>query len=243
MVVTRKPAALIAAVFPDPIEKALVLEQLFAHADWVALDRGTLEPEEAAGRAAARTSLSQARLSRLLAAMPRSLTPIPASLALVDELCAAGQRVLALSNLHRASLARLARAHDVFRHFDGRLVSCEVGSCRPEAAIYERLLADFALEPATCVLVDDCRANLDAAAEHGMLTIEFEDACSCRRELRRLGFLELRTAVILTMAFLTWIGRVRVAAGERAAGDAKSGKLAHGTRAVVDATTLTLRYQ
>jgi putative hydrolase of the HAD superfamily len=187
VVVTWEPEAIAASVFDDPREKALVLARVFADPDWVELDRGSLSADDAIVRAAARTGIPAARLRPLFGAIPRSLVPIGATVALVNDLREAGHRLLVLSNLHRASLAHLETAYDLFSLFDGRVVSCEVGSCKPEAAIYRRLLEQFALDPANSVFIDDSQPNLDAAAEHGMRTHRFTDAQSCRAELQALG--------------------------------------------------------
>ncbi len=107
VVVTWDPRAIVASVFDDPHEQTLVLDGLFAHPDWVELDRGSLSPEEASTRAASRTGIAAARLRTLLAAMPRTMLPMPASLALVRDLRNAGHRLFVLSNQHRTSLAYL----------------------------------------------------------------------------------------------------------------------------------------
>jgi putative hydrolase of the HAD superfamily len=187
VVVTWDPAAIAASVFDDPHEQALVLAGVFADPDWVELDRGSLSPEEAIVRAATRTGIAAARLRSLFVAIPRSLVPIPGSVALVSDLRGTANRLFVLSNLHRASLAHLQAAYDLFSLFDGRVVSCEVGSCKPEAAIYHRLFEQFELDPVGSVFIDDSQANLDAAADHGMRTLRFTDAQSCRAALQVLG--------------------------------------------------------
>ena len=187
VVVTWDPAAIVASVFDDPHEQTRVLADVFADPDWVELDRGSLAPDEAIARAALRTGIAAARLRPLFAAIPLSLVPISASVALVRDLRRAGHRLFVLSNLHRASLAHLQTAYDLFSLFDGRVVSCEVSSCKPEAAIYRRLLDEFELDPSSSVFIDDSQENLDAAAEAGMLTLRFTDAESCRAQLEALG--------------------------------------------------------
>jgi HAD superfamily hydrolase (TIGR01509 family) len=112
---------------------------------------------------------------------------VPETVALVEAVRAAGHPLFVLSNLHRASLAHLESSYDFFSLFDGRIVSCEVGVCKPEAAIYRRLLETFRLDPAATVFIDDMPVNLDAAALHGMRTIRFEGAVACGASLRALG--------------------------------------------------------
>jgi HAD superfamily hydrolase (TIGR01509 family) len=186
VVVSWDPAALVSSVFDDPREQTLALEGVFTDPDWVELDRGSLPVEEAVARAARRTGIVPERLRDLFAAIPRSLVPIPSSVELIAELRRAGNRLLVLSNLHRASLAHLQKAYDLFGLFDGWVISCEVGSCKPEAAIYRRLIEEFALDVFATVFVDDMQENLDGAIATGMQAIKFTDAESCRLQLQAL---------------------------------------------------------
>jgi hypothetical protein len=62
-VVTWEPEAIIAQVFADPMVQALVHTAIFRHADWLALDRGTLPWQEAVKRGAHRTGLSEAEVA------------------------------------------------------------------------------------------------------------------------------------------------------------------------------------
>jgi putative hydrolase of the HAD superfamily len=189
VVVTWRPAALAASVFVAPADQALVLDRVIGHPDWIELDRGTLPLEDAIARAAARTGLPRARIEALFAAVPPSLVPMPGSIELVDAVRAAGHRAYVLSNLHRASRDYLDATYDLFRLFDGGVVSCEAAACKPEPAIYRHLLGRHALEASETLFIDDMQANLDAAAAFGIRTLRFEDLASCREGLRAAGCL------------------------------------------------------
>ena len=60
------------------------------------------------------------------------------------------------------------------RWFDGAVVSGFEGVAKPDAAIFELLLARFDLDRETTVLIDDSPANVRAARSVGMQAIEFE---------------------------------------------------------------------
>jgi hypothetical protein len=47
VVVTWEPEVIIAKVFSDPVVQAKVRAQIIGHADWLALDRGTLPWKDA----------------------------------------------------------------------------------------------------------------------------------------------------------------------------------------------------
>jgi len=187
VVLTWDREAIIASVFDSLSERDRVREGVFKHPDWHALDRGTLARGDAIVRAAARTGIDAARIGALFEAIPMALVPVPETLALVSQVRAAGSRLLVLSNLHAASLARIEHDYDIFPLFDGRIVSCEVGACKPDPEIYAALLGTFDLVPDDTVFIDDTEVNLDAAREFGMRTILFEDVTSCRRGLQDVG--------------------------------------------------------
>jgi putative hydrolase of the HAD superfamily len=187
VVVTWQPAAIVASVFDAPQDQAAVLDSVIGHPDWIELDRGTLPLDHAIARATARTGLPPERIAMLFAAVPPSLVPMPESVALVSEVRRAGHRLFALSNLHRASFAHLAATYDLFGRFDGRVVSCEVGACKPEPSIYRHLLERHGLDPSATLFIDDVQANLDAAAAFGIATILFDGAASCRARLCETG--------------------------------------------------------
>jgi FMN phosphatase YigB (HAD superfamily) len=54
-----RPDKIIGHVFENPVTQRLVKTEIFEHADWVALDRGTLDFDQAVDRGAERTGLPQ----------------------------------------------------------------------------------------------------------------------------------------------------------------------------------------
>ena len=187
VVVRWDPAAIIASVFDDEALRAKVREGVFAHADWVELDRGTLDREDAIRRAAQRTGMAPADIRRLLLAVPPSLTSIPETVELLYRLKARGYPLYCLSNMHSASIEHLEREHEFFEVFTGKVISCRLNFCKPEPQIYQHALTTYSLRASQTVFIDDVDVNVDAAAKTGMRTIQFRDAAQCERELRALG--------------------------------------------------------
>jgi 2-haloacid dehalogenase len=64
-----------------------------------------------------------------------------------------------------------------------------VGVNKPDRRIFEHLIQQFEIEPATAVFVDDSPPNIEAARVLGFRVIQFTDANGLRRELVRLGSL------------------------------------------------------
>ena len=187
VVVRWDPAAIIASVFDDEELQAKVRDGVFAHADWLELDRGTLDREQAIRRAAQRTGMAQSEIRRLLLAVPPSLTPIPETIELLYRLKARGYPLYCLSNMHIASIEHLEREQKFFEVFTGKVISCRLKLCKPEPAIYEEALKVNGLKAKDTVFIDDVDVNIEAAAKVGLHTIQFRDAAQCERELRALG--------------------------------------------------------
>ncbi len=187
VVVRWDPAAIIASVFQDQKLRARVREGIFEHADWLELDRGTLGREDAIRRAAQRVGMAEGEIRRLLLAVPPSLVPIPATIDLLYRLKAQGHPLYCLSNMHVASIEHLEREQKFFEVFTGRVISCRLNLCKPEAAIYRHALETYGLRAEDTVFIDDVEVNIEAAAKVGLHTIQFRDAAQCERELRALG--------------------------------------------------------
>jgi HAD superfamily hydrolase (TIGR01509 family) len=189
VVVRWDPDAIIAGVFSDPRIRARVKADVFGHADWLELDRGTLGREEAIARAAERSGVAPSEIKRLLHAVPPSLVVFPETVELLHRLKRKGHPLYCLSNMHFASIEYLEKMHTFWNVFDGAVISCRLQLCKPEAGIYEHLLRTYALDPAETLFIDDVQKNLDAAAKLGIGTLKFESAAQCERELRARSLL------------------------------------------------------
>lgn len=187
VVVRWDPEAIIAGVFRDEQERSKVREGIFAHPDWLGLDRGTLDREDAIRRGAQRTGMAEGEIRRLLLAVPPSLTPIHETVELLYRLKARGYPLYCLSNMHVASIQYLEREQRFFEVFKGIVISCRLKLCKPEPAIYEHALKAHGLAARNTVFIDDVEVNLAAAAKAGIRTIQFKSAAQCERELRALG--------------------------------------------------------
>jgi putative hydrolase of the HAD superfamily len=189
VVVRWEPDALIAKVFSDPLLRTAIRAEFVRHADWVALDRGTLSPRDAIERAAKRIGLPETDVEKFLQQVPPALVPISDMINLLYRLKANGHTLFCLSNMHVASIEYLEKAYTFWEVFEGVVVSCRLQLCKPEPAIYSYLLETYGLNANDTVFIDDTPENITAAAELGLHTLRFESPSQCERELRALGCL------------------------------------------------------
>jgi putative hydrolase of the HAD superfamily len=99
-------------------------------------------------------------------------------------LIAAGVPTGILSNMARDTWELLERRFDGVAAFT---LSFEVGTAKPEAAIYLRCLETLGVEPAEALFVDDRRENVEAARALGMKALIFEGEDALAAELEQLG--------------------------------------------------------
>jgi putative hydrolase of the HAD superfamily len=187
VVVQYDRAALMAELYADPDVHAAVHAGIEEHLDWAGLDRGTLREEEAVARAATKCGVSPLDFGRFMSRMAVAWTPIDGTVELLYRLRANGHALFCLSNMHPPSIRYMEDAFGFWDVFTGRVISCRVGLCKPEPAIYAHLLEHHGLAARDTVFIDDLQPNLTAAAAFGIGTIRFESPPQCAAALRALG--------------------------------------------------------
>lgn len=183
------PKRLLDSIFEDSQIKHLVREHVIEHADWVALDRGTLNIDDAVARGAERCGLPRSDIRNLMDEVPASLTPFHDTIELIRSVRETDNKLFVLSNMQSASIAHLEATHDIWDLFDGIVISCRIQKVKPEPGIYEYLLSEHRLVAEQTVFIDDLSENLAAARAFGIQTIQFKDAAQCRQDLMGLACL------------------------------------------------------
>lgn len=77
---------------------------------------------------------------------------------------------------------------EIFEMFSGEFWSYEMGKLKRDSGFFEETLYKLKVCPKQIVLVDDNKANIDAASRVGIRGILFKDACKLKEELCNLGF-------------------------------------------------------
>jgi putative hydrolase of the HAD superfamily len=86
---------------------------------------------------------------------------------------ASGHRTAMLSNGVPEIIGRVRAGRRLDDWFDVVVVSCEVGCCKPDPAIYQLCLARLGEPAAQTLFVDDRAENLQAAESIGLQTLQF----------------------------------------------------------------------
>jgi putative hydrolase of the HAD superfamily len=97
-------------------------------------------------------------------------------LELARDLQRAGYRTAILSNMERRMLAAMRRKLAWLDEFDVQMYSCEVGTVKPEPAIYLECCRRLGCEPRQALFLDDKKVNTEGAKKVGMHSYVFHSA-------------------------------------------------------------------
>ena len=104
-------------------------------------------------------------------------------LGLIDQ----GRDVTMLTNFAADTFAEARRRWDFLDRPRGVTVSGEIGLLKPDRAIYDRHVADFGLDPAATIFIDDSQKNVDGAKAAGWQAVLFEGAEKLKADLAARG--------------------------------------------------------
>lgn len=152
---------------------------------WNEYDRGTRNIEEVSEDLCQLHNCDRAKVDEYLRLAIDKQEVIAPTERLIEQLKKAGYRLYVLSNMSKEFIAFL-RQVPVYRHFDGEVVSCEEGVCKPEKEIYELLLSRYDLDPKETIFIDDRKENVEAAEQVGITGFHFnrKDIAGTISELR-----------------------------------------------------------
>ena len=102
---------------------------------------------------------------------------------IVRDVRKAGKKLYLLSNFNK----RLrAEPYPILSEFDALVISGEINKVKPDRAIYDYLLATYALNPEECIFIDDNPANIAMAESLGITGYLFDgDVAKLRAYLEK----------------------------------------------------------
>lgn len=188
VVVPWNPDAIVRdALGAERVEDPGFRSPLSGNSIWLAVNRGEHSLEDAKGHYIAQHGLTGAEVDRLYEALFASLVLIEDTPPLMRELHAAGYRLFAITDNVHEIVAFLKERYDFWSMFEHAAVSAEIGTLKPDPAIYRHLLDAGDLEPGECLFFDDIPANVAGAEAVGMVSRVFTDAQAARSDLAELG--------------------------------------------------------
>jgi len=104
-----------------------------------------------------------------------------------NELTAAGIATYSITNFSWEKWISMLGEWAFLEKFAGVVVSGLENVVKPDPRIFRIFTERFALDPASCVFIDDNEANIKAAHMFGMQVIHFQSPDQLRRDLIGLG--------------------------------------------------------
>jgi HAD superfamily hydrolase (TIGR01509 family) len=115
--------------------------------------------------------------------------PIAPMVQLHGELRQRGYPTYIFSNTNELAVEHIRRSFPFFSHFDGYILSYEVGAMKPDAKIYEALERMAGRRGTEVLYLDDRPENVEAGAARGWQIILQETPEKTRAAIEKLGML------------------------------------------------------
>ena len=154
---------------------------------WEEYDRGVVSYEQVVTDLAEYNNCDRELADKNLRRSILTQEEIVATKALVADLKAAGYKLYVLSNMSLEFIEFL-RKTEVYKYFDGEVISCEEHVVKPDAEIYRRLVERYGLDVSETLFIDDRKENVEAARNEGWEGFNFnprnpEESCATLREI------------------------------------------------------------
>lgn len=158
-------------------------EIVFKSKEWLELDRGTLEYDEAIEIFSEKLSDERESIERLFKNNIQDvLFPIEKNLKLLPQL-KKRYKLYILSNFHKGAFLEISERCNFSKYFDGGVISYEVKLLKPEEEIYQKILSKYNLIPEKTLFIDDTFINVEVAEKFGVEIIHLNEKEKLEEEL------------------------------------------------------------
>lgn len=168
VLIDYQPLSYARKFFANEEEAQLVYRELFSGPEWLKLDEGIIDPEDAIASVCARLpDAMHPTAKELFLNWFTFIEPIQGTNELARKLKHAGYSLFILSNAAYSFHLYEGRI-PIFPLLDGCIVSADEKMVKPSPAIYQLLCSRYHLQPEECYFIDDRMENVQAAQQCGM---------------------------------------------------------------------------
>lgn len=96
-----------------------------------------------------------------------------------------GFKIYLLSNCSKEAHDFIMQ-YDFIQLIDGDIYSYELNICKPEKAIYEKLIKKFSINPRECIFIDDNQLNVEISNQLGIYGIVFTQLDEVKKQVKEL---------------------------------------------------------
>lgn len=155
--------------------------------EWLEYDRGTCTNEQMVDRICKlKPALDREKFLIFLDQHKDYMSTIKTGLEMFEMAKQCGYRIYILSNMPVSVFNALYAKYDFFKQVDGMVISGDIKLVKPEAAIYQTLLAKYQLKPEECLFLDDKEENIEAGKALGIDGIVCLDHAAALKKLHEL---------------------------------------------------------
>lgn len=184
VLVVWSPQAIVAKIFPTlNIEDTVT--KVFKSEIWKEFNRGKISEPEAIAYFQKDFGIPTHTLQTMMQEVRHSQSLIPGTSELVQRLRSCGFNLYLLSDNTTTIVTYLKKQYSVFKFFIGEIISCDVGTLKPDPQIYQALFDKFQIIPSESLFIDDLEHNISGAKHMGMDGIVFKSSEQCESELRQ----------------------------------------------------------
>ncbi|XOQ48779.1 MAG: HAD-IA family hydrolase [Eubacteriales bacterium] len=177
------PQKYMKTITTDVTIRNAVLKELFLGEEWQRLDAGTITEEEAVRRVSARIPQYAEYVQKAMDNWHSDLTPMPGMPEIIKALKQSGYSIYLLSNTSLRFFKYQGKV-EMFRYFDGFLISAKEKLLKPDPAIFKCLCKRYRLAADECLFIDDLQTNIDGSEKAGFHGHLFQGAEELREYLK-----------------------------------------------------------
>jgi putative hydrolase of the HAD superfamily len=181
-----RPDKTLARLYADQTLQQRITHEILQHQDWLDLDRGSIDEQQALDRFQARTHLPTAELQNLMHEIRQEMVPMEQTWDIIDWLAQQKIALYVLSNMSLNTFAVLTKRYQRWNKFKGVIISAHHGLMKPEKKFFNFLLTQYGLSAKQTVFIDDLKENVQGAIDTGLFGILFDNALNCRKHIEQL---------------------------------------------------------
>ena len=155
--------------------------------NWLEVDRGVLSDEELIALCKSSAFPEDADvIDEFFRHVENTVEVFDYAAEWIREMKRRGFSVYLLSNYGHISFPKTAYKFDFLAHVDGKIISYEYKTLKPERKIFSILEETYRILPEESIFIDDSPANASAAAKYGYHAIEFHGYDEARRRMEEI---------------------------------------------------------
>jgi HAD superfamily hydrolase (TIGR01509 family) len=153
--------------YPEKLRRK-ILSDIFQSSEWLMLDNGIIDLEEAVRLISEKSSLKREEIARIFNKRTEIMFPLEDNVRMLPELKKQGFKLYYLSNFPLDIFGEIRNKYSFFNYLDGGIISAEVRFSKPDPEIFRIFLEKYSLDPSESVFIDDIEANIISAWTVGM---------------------------------------------------------------------------